>query len=47
LGYIGEAGFRVILHDDRLRELPMILETPVDKRRGDIENIEKVKELAK
>jgi deoxyribonuclease-4 len=47
LGYIGEAGFRVILHDDRLSELPMILETPVDKRRGDVENIEKVKVLAK
>ena len=47
LGYIGEDGFRMILHDDRLRELPMILETPVDQRRGDVENIEKVRELAK
>jgi deoxyribonuclease-4 len=46
LGYIGEDGFRVILHDPRLRDLPMILETPVDKRRGDVENIEKVRELA-
>jgi len=47
LGYIGEDGFRVILHDDRLRALPMILETPVDKRRSDVENIAKVRELAK
>lgn len=45
LGYIGEAGFRVILKDARIRELPMILETPVDNRRGDVENIEKVREL--
>ncbi len=46
LGYIGEAGFRVILRDARIKELPMILETPVDDRRGDRENIQKVRELA-
>lgn len=46
LGHIGEDGFRVILHDDRLRALPMILETPVDERRGDVANMEKVQELA-
>lgn len=46
LGYIGEAGFRVILKDERIRELPMILETPVDNRRGDRDNILKVRELA-
>jgi deoxyribonuclease-4 len=46
LGYIGEDGFRVILKDARLKELPMILETPVDNRRGDRENILKVRELA-
>ncbi|MHC1600479.1 MAG: deoxyribonuclease IV [Candidatus Methanospirareceae archaeon] len=46
LGYIGEDGFRVILNDARIRELPMILETPVDNRRGDSENIQKVRELA-
>ena len=46
LGYIGEDGFRVILKDEHIRELPMVLETPVDNRRGDIENIRKVRELA-
>lgn len=46
LGYIGEEGFRVILKDERIKKLPMILETPVDNRRDDIENIQKVRELA-
>jgi deoxyribonuclease-4 len=46
LGYIGEAGFRVILNEEHIRPLPMILETPVDDRRGDEENIQKVRELA-
>jgi deoxyribonuclease-4 len=46
LGYIGEDGFRVILHDERIMKLPMILETPVDDRRGDVENLQKVRELA-
>ncbi len=46
LGYIGEDGFRVILSEEHIKKLPMILETPVDARRGDIENIAKVRELA-
>lgn len=46
LGYIGEEGFRNILNS-KLRELPLILETPVDKRRDDIGNINKVRELVK
>ena len=46
LGYIGEEGFRVILKDARFNALPMILETPVDNRRGNRENIQKVRELA-
>jgi deoxyribonuclease-4 len=46
LGYIGEEGFRVILHDKRIMKLPMILETPVDDRRGDVDNLQKVRELA-
>jgi hypothetical protein len=28
-------------------QLPLILETPIDRRRNDIENLEKVRELAK
>ena len=46
LGYIAEEGFRVILKDARINELPLILETPVDNRRGDSANIQKVRELA-
>lgn len=46
LGYIGEEGFKNILHS-RLRGLPMILETPIDKRRDDKGNLSKVRELAK
>ena len=46
LGYLGEDGFRVILNDARIKELPMILETPVDNRRDDRKNIQKVRELA-
>ncbi|MCW3130713.1 MAG: deoxyribonuclease IV [Methanophagales archaeon] len=46
LGYIGEEAFRIILKEENFKNLPMILETPVDSRRGDIENIQKVRELA-
>lgn len=45
LGEIGEEGFRLILQS-RLAELPMILETPVDNRRSDMENLNRVRELA-
>jgi len=47
LGRIGENGFREILHDPRLRDLPMILETPVDRERDDAWNMAKVRELAR
>jgi len=42
---IGEEGFRNILRS-RFGRLPLILETPIDKRRSDIENLQKVRELA-
>jgi len=45
MGMIGEEGFRNILQS-RLGKLPLILETPIDKRRSDIENLNKVRELA-
>lgn len=45
MGKIGEAGFRNILKSD-LAKRPLILETPVDSRRNDLENLEKVRELA-
>ncbi|HIE31404.1 MAG TPA: deoxyribonuclease IV, partial [Methanosarcinales archaeon] len=46
MGYIREDGFRVILHHDILKKLPMILETPVDDRRDDVGNIQMVRMLA-
>lgn len=46
MGKIGEDGFRKILRS-RLGRLPLILETPVDKRRDDLGNLEKVRKLAK
>ena len=46
LGKIGERGFRNILKSP-LGRLPLILETPVDERRNDVENLRVVRELAK
>lgn len=46
LGKIGEDGFRLMLHSSPFTDLPLICETPVDERRDDRENIEKVRELA-
>jgi deoxyribonuclease-4 len=45
LGMIGEEGFRNILKSN-LRTLPLILETPVNEKRNDVENLKKIKELA-
>jgi deoxyribonuclease-4 len=46
LGKIGEKGFENILNS-RLKNLPLILETPIDNRRSDLENLSKVRELAR
>lgn len=45
LGEIGEEGFKLILQS-RLASLPMIMETPVDDRRSDADNMRKARELA-
>lgn len=45
MGKIGESGFGNILKS-RLGQLPLILETPMDERRSDVENLRKVRELA-
>jgi len=45
LGEIGDEGFRLILHS-QLANVPMIMETPVDGRRSDADNMKKVRELA-
>lgn len=46
LGAIGLDGFKVILSHANLGTLPFILETPIDSRRDDIENLKVVRELA-
>ncbi|UCC33003.1 MAG: deoxyribonuclease IV [Candidatus Bathyarchaeota archaeon] len=45
MGKIGARGFRNILHS-RLGQLPLILETPLDERRSDVENLRRVRELS-
>jgi deoxyribonuclease-4 len=47
MGYIGISGFKAILHHKGIRDLPMILETPIDDRRGNAENLETVRKLWK
>ena len=46
MGHIGEQGFRAILHNDVFRRLPLILETPIDKRGTDVTDLRKLRELA-
>jgi len=46
LGQIGENGFRLILRHPSLKDLPMILETPVDSCRNDVANLQAARELA-
>ena len=46
LGKIGVHGFKSILRHRVIRELPFILETPVDSRRNDCDNIEAVRKLS-
>ena len=45
MGKIGEEGFRSVLRSG-FGLLPLILETPKDSRRSDVENLSKVKRLA-
>ena len=45
LGYIGEIGLTAILRNKVIRNCPMILETPKDSIRDDIDNLLKVREI--
>jgi deoxyribonuclease-4 len=47
LGFIGEDGFRRILHTPVFARLPLVCETPVDARRDDRGNIQAVRDLAR
>jgi deoxyribonuclease-4 len=44
-GSIGKEGFKEILNHKHFQNIPIIMETPVDKIRGDKENMETVLEL--
>jgi deoxyribonuclease-4 len=46
LGKIGIEGFRNILHS-KFREIPLILETPLDEKKWNVENLRMVRELAR
>ncbi len=46
LGYIGEAGFRALFKHEAVRNLPFIMETPIDDRRDEAGNMKKVRELS-
>jgi deoxyribonuclease-4 len=45
LGYIGRAGLSAFLNHHWLKELPFIMETPIDDKRGDKENLLAVKKM--
>ena len=45
LGSIGKEGFLEILRNKYLKNIPIIMETPIDKIRGDKENMEYVLQL--
>lgn len=46
MGYIGEKGFKAFLKHDAVRNLPLILETPIDERRDELGDLRKVRELS-
>lgn len=45
LGQIGEIGFVELINDSDLRKKPWILETPIDERRTDVDNINYLRSL--
>lgn len=47
MGYIGAVGFRAFLHHEAIRDLPWILETPVDERCNAEGNMQMVRKLGK
>ena len=46
LGHIGETGLSQVVKLANKNKIPIILETPIDERRTDFENIRKAKDLA-
>lgn len=47
LGHIGADAFRRLTHNLKFRRIPFILETPIDKERGDEWNLNRIRELAR
>jgi deoxyribonuclease-4 len=45
MGKIGENGFKTLINHKKLKDLPFIMETPIDTVRGDKENLDYVKQL--
>ncbi len=45
MGKIGENGFKTLINAKKLKNLPFIMETPIDSIRGDKENLDYVKQL--
>jgi deoxyribonuclease-4 len=46
MGYIGEKGFRAFLKHEAVSNLPFIMETPIDDRRDEAGNLQKVRQLS-
>jgi len=46
LGYIGEQGFRALFKHEAVRNLPFIMETPIDERGDEKEEMRRVRELS-
>jgi len=47
LGNIGEKGFRTMINDLEFKRIPWIIETPIDERRNDIDNLSYLRSLKK
>ncbi len=47
MGEIGDDGFRAVLHHPELRNLPLILETPIDPLANDVADLNRIRRLAR
>jgi deoxyribonuclease-4 len=45
LGKIGKEGFRVLLKDKAVRKSPNIMETPIDRKRDNSDNLKAVLDI--
>jgi deoxyribonuclease-4 len=46
LGYIGDQGFRALFKHEEIRDLPFIMETPIDENGDELRDLRKARELA-